>query len=98
MRRPSRPSESEVVIEVDDRPVPMRPSDTLASGLLRAGRLTIRASKRGEPRGIYCAIGVCNECLVTVDGVPNVRACMTPVRTGLRVRSQGHLRDEETPG
>jgi hypothetical protein len=88
----------EIVIEVDGRQLRVLATDTIGSGLLRAGRLTIRGSKRGEPRGIYCAIGVCNECLVTVDDVPNVRACVTRVKPGLRVTSQGMVRELQPPG
>jgi predicted molibdopterin-dependent oxidoreductase YjgC len=42
----------------------------------------------GEPRAPYCMMGVCFECLVEVDGVPNVQACMTSVREGMTVRRQ----------
>ncbi len=56
--------------------------DTLGACLMRAGVLTIRRSISGEPRGMFCGIGVCNECLVTVDGVRNVRACVNKARPG----------------
>ncbi len=39
----------------------------------------------GAPRGIFCGMGVCFDCLVTVDGRREVRACITPVRAGMRV-------------
>jgi aerobic-type carbon monoxide dehydrogenase small subunit (CoxS/CutS family) len=42
-------------------------------------------ARRGAPRGIFCGMGVCFDCLVTVDDRPNVRACITPVRDGMRV-------------
>jgi len=45
--------------------------------------------------GYFCGMGVCQDCLVTVDGLPNVRACMTPVRDGLRVETQRGLGDWE---
>ncbi len=45
-------------------------------------RLTRR---RAEPRGLFCGMGVCFDCLVTVDGRPGVRACMTPVVDGIRI-------------
>ena len=49
--------------------------------------------KSGEARGYFCGMGVCQDCLVTVDGVPNVRACVTPVRDRLRVETQRGLGD-----
>ena len=42
----------------------------------------------GRPRGFFCAIGNCSSCLVVVDGVPNVRACVEPLREGMRVERQ----------
>jgi hypothetical protein len=62
-------------LRVDDRPIPYRQGDTIASCLMRAGILATRTSLTGDERGIYCGIGICYECLVTVDGTPNVRAC-----------------------
>jgi hypothetical protein len=56
---------------------------------MQAGMLAIRHSKSGEPRGMYCAIGVCNECLVTVDGVHNVRACVTKAQPCAVVQTKG---------
>jgi hypothetical protein len=54
--------------------------------LLRAGLRAFRRSRSGEPRGLYCAIGVCNECLVMLEDAINVRACVTPARPGARIR------------
>ena len=48
----------------------------------RQFRLTRR---RAEPRGLFCGMGICFDCLVTVDGRPNVRACMTPLTEGMRI-------------
>ena len=45
-------------------------------------------SKREEPRGLFCAIGRCTDCVMIVDGVPNVRTCVTPLRQGMDVRTQ----------
>jgi aerobic-type carbon monoxide dehydrogenase small subunit (CoxS/CutS family) len=52
---------------------------------MRAGILTLRHDNEGHPRGMYCGMGVCYECLVTVDDVSNVRACMTTARDGMIV-------------
>jgi len=60
--------------------------ETYAAALLAVGRRVLRRTPRTDsPRGLFCAMGVCFECLVTVDGVPGVRACMTSVREGANV-------------
>jgi len=43
---------------------------------------------RGEPRGIFCAIGRCTDCIMVVDGRPNVRTCVTALAAGMEVRTQ----------
>jgi predicted molibdopterin-dependent oxidoreductase YjgC len=75
-------------IVVDGREVVVLEGDTLGACLMRAGVLIHRRSRSGEPRGLYCAIGVCNDCLVSVDGTPNVRACVTKARPGARVQTR----------
>lgn len=62
--------------------------EPIAAALMAHGIRTLRRSERtGEPRGIYCGIGHCYECRVTVDGVAGMRSCITPVRDGIRVES-----------
>jgi len=51
---------------------------------MNAGRVVLRDSPSGTPRGLFCGIGVCQECRVVVDGVVS-RACVTPVVAGMRV-------------
>lgn len=63
--------------------------EPIAAALLAAGVRSLRRTRlRGEPRGIYCGIGHCFECRVTVDGSHGVRACLTPVREGMVVQSE----------
>ncbi|GAC1431409.1 MAG: FAD-dependent oxidoreductase [Chloroflexota bacterium] len=63
--------------------------DTVASAAYAAGiRLFSRSFKYHRPRGLLCCTGRCPNCLVSVDGTPNVRACTTPVAEGLRVEPQ----------
>ncbi len=60
--------------------------ESVAAALLAAGRRVLRASPRtGAPRGVWCGIGQCFECVVRIDDRPGVRACQTPVRAGMRV-------------
>lgn len=78
-----------VTIQVDGMPLQARQGEPIATALLVAGRNGFRYTrKRGEPRGVYCAIGRCTDCMMTVDGVPNVRTCVTPVRPGMTVQTQ----------
>lgn len=65
-------------------------NDSIAATLLANGIRTLRYSEKGnEPRGIYCGIGHCYECRVTVHGKRSVRACITPVEDQMIVESQG---------
>jgi len=83
----------EVFIFVDGRRIPAREGEPLAAALFAAGiRRTRYSRKRGEPRGPFCMVGRCTECLMTVDGVGNVRTCVTPVREGMRVETPGGKR------
>ena len=83
-----------LTIEFDGAPVPAHPDDTVASALIAAGELmTSRSAKYRRPRGAYCLLGDCGTCLVRVDGQPNVRACLTAVRPGMRVAAQNSYGD-----
>jgi predicted molibdopterin-dependent oxidoreductase YjgC len=73
-------------IEVDGRLVPAAPGQTVAAALIGAGITVFRHTPTGAPRGVFCGMGVCFDCLVTVDGLAGQRACITPVRPGMRVR------------
>ncbi|MBM3774850.1 MAG: FAD-dependent oxidoreductase, partial [Acidobacteria bacterium] len=74
---------------LDGRPVSGYQGDTIASALAAAGQVIFsRSFKYHRPRGLLCCSGKCPNCLMTVDGVPNVRACTEPAREGIAVRSQ----------
>jgi sarcosine oxidase subunit alpha len=63
--------------------------DTVGSALYAAGvRIYTRSLKYHRPRGLFCVAGTCPNCLMTIDGVPNVPACNAPVREGMSVRQQ----------
>ncbi len=61
---------------------------SLAAALTGAGRREFRVTAQGSPRGIFCGMGVCQDCLVSVDGTPNRRACMTKAADGMTVETQ----------
>jgi D-hydroxyproline dehydrogenase subunit gamma len=77
-----------VTIVLDGHPVEAYEGETVAAVLLAEGEIATRTTVSGEPRGIFCGIGVCFDCLVVVDGVPNTRACVTWVRDGMQVSRQ----------
>jgi len=63
--------------------------ETIATALHAAGiKVLRRTEKLNSPRGIYCAIGQCTDCMMVVDGLPNVRTCITTVRDGMKVEIQ----------
>ena len=45
-------------------------------------------AKTHEPRGVFCAIGRCTDCVMIVDDMPNVRTCITPLEEGMKVETQ----------
>lgn len=74
---------------VDGRPIEARSGDSVAAAMLAAGLNQTRVSAvSGAPRGPYCMIGVCFECLVTIDGVGNRQGCLIPVVDGMSVTTQ----------
>lgn len=77
-----------VTIAVDGRPVAAHEGESVAAAMLAEGIAATRVTAGGEPRGVFCGMGVCFDCLVVVDGVPNTRACMTFVAEGMDVRRQ----------
>ncbi|MDA0632928.1 (2Fe-2S)-binding protein [Nonomuraea sp. MCN248] len=73
-------------ITVDGRPVPALPGQTVGAALHAAGIRAWRTTRfGGRPRGLFCGIGVCFDCLVSVNGGPVERACLTEARPGDQV-------------
>ena len=90
--RPGSPIERGEVFtfEVDGKAVEARAGETIAVALLARGQRRLRSTrKQGKPRGLFCAMGICFDCVVTVDGRSGVRACMTTARPGTRVERPG---------
>jgi predicted molibdopterin-dependent oxidoreductase YjgC len=80
---------AEIVVDFDGASLRAFAGETIAAVLIANGHRALRTSVRfGEPRGLMCGMGTCYECLVVVDGQPNVRACVTPARDGMRVATQ----------
>ncbi|MBM3522371.1 MAG: (2Fe-2S)-binding protein [Alphaproteobacteria bacterium] len=83
-----------ITILVDGRPVAARDGDSVAAALLAAGLAITRTTPvGGAPRGPYCMMGACFDCLAVIDGVASRQACLTTVREGMRVERQEGARD-----
>ena len=76
------------VFTFDGREIPLGPGQSVGAALMNAGIRSWRTTrKNGRPRGLFCGIGICYDCLITIDGVPNQRACLTPAAPGMNVVS-----------
>lgn len=62
--------------------------ESVAAVMMADGDLELRSTIGGAPRGVFCAMGVCFDCLAIVDGVPNTRACMTWAADGMVIHRQ----------
>ncbi|UCF92880.1 MAG: (2Fe-2S)-binding protein [Desulfobacterales bacterium] len=79
----------EFEIEVDGEKLRAHEGETIAAVMLAAGRRTFRQTGlRQQARGYYCGIGLCHECMMVVNGVPNTRTCQTLATPGCRVETQ----------
>jgi predicted molibdopterin-dependent oxidoreductase YjgC len=77
-----------VAITIDGTPFSARAGDSVAAALLLAGRAACGATAvTGQKRAPYCLMGVCFECLVTIDGEGARQACLVPVRDGMRIET-----------
>jgi sarcosine oxidase subunit alpha len=82
----------QVSFSFDGRQVTAFAGDTIGSALYASGRrIFSRSFKYHRPRGLLCCSGGCANCMMTVDGTPNVRVCVEPVRDGTVVEPQNVL-------
>jgi aerobic-type carbon monoxide dehydrogenase small subunit (CoxS/CutS family) len=90
-RHPILPEDAppDVTIFFNGKPIPAKSGEPIAAALLASGLRVFReTAKKRRPRGIFCGIGRCTDCVMVVDGQPNVRTCVTPVRQGMKVEIQ----------
>jgi predicted molibdopterin-dependent oxidoreductase YjgC len=81
-----------IPIKVDGNAIRAREGEMIAATLLAAGiRVNRYTQKRNEPRGLFCGIGQCTDCAMVVNGVPNVKTCVTPVAEGMVIETQHGL-------
>jgi predicted molibdopterin-dependent oxidoreductase YjgC len=73
----------------DDREITFTAGQTVGAALINAGIYGWRLTRRhGTPRGLFCGIGVCYDCLITIDGIANQRACQVSAGSGMSVTTQ----------
>ncbi len=90
------PTGKKVKINVDGKDIEAFEGEPILSALLAAGiRINRYTVKRHEPRGLFCGIGQCSDCSMVVDGRPNVRTCITPVKAGMIIQTQDGLQAEK---
>src|SRR5580658_6139800 len=90
----ARPNRTTLTIYLDGAPLSARADDSVAAALLSHGIHTTRHTPiSGAPRGPYCMMGACFECLAVVDGKPGVQTCLTPVHDGMRIERQDGARN-----
>jgi sarcosine oxidase subunit alpha len=93
-RRVNEPAPGGVQIEIDGVSVTAQPGDTVTAALLASGLDYCRDTVvSGAKRGPYCMMGVCFDCLITVDGVGNRQGCLVPVADGMKITLQKGKRE-----
>ena len=86
LRIPHIQRREKVTIFINGRKTPAYRGETVWAALIASGRKVLKRSARlGEGRGAFCGMGICYECLVTVNGVPNQRACMAEVEDRMEI-------------
>ena len=78
-----------LTIEFEGTPLKVSAGETVAAAILAAGGEYTRTTAISEVhRAPYCQMGICFECLMEIDGVPNSQACMVEVKDGMKVNRQ----------
>jgi len=86
-----------VQVEIDGAAISAYAGETVAAVLMLSGtRIFTQASRYNLNRSLFCGMGVCHQCLVTVDGVRDLRACMTTVRPGMKIETRWRINPNET--
>lgn len=93
-RLPEAAATRELPFTLDGEAVSGREGDTVAAALLALGRWSFRRTAvSGAERGPWCLMGVCHDCLVTIDGTGNAQSCLVPLRAGMAVETRRGRRD-----
>ena len=94
--RLSDPSAGMVTVTLDGDAVRVPVNLTAAAAVLLHGGISRTTPVSGTPRAPYCMMGVCFDCLMEIDGVPNRQACLVTVAEGMRIRRQQGARKAAT--
>ena len=82
-------SQSDLQFTFDDQIISAKSGQSVGAALLAADVRKLRTTRFDQnPRGVFCGIGVCFDCLVVRDGIPNQRACIVEVKPGMKVQTQ----------
>jgi glycine/D-amino acid oxidase-like deaminating enzyme len=87
LKHPKMRAVAPVRITFDGTAIEALPGETVAAALAAADIVAVRQTRSGAPRGPFCGMGVCFDCLVTIDGKPSQRACLTKIEAGMDIRS-----------
>jgi Uncharacterized anaerobic dehydrogenase len=82
-----------ITIYFEEQPVLVEEGITVAAAVMHPAHGWSRTNHNGQKRGPFCHMGVCFECLMTINGVPNQQACLTVVADGMRVSRQNGVPD-----
>lgn len=86
----------QVTFSFDGKEMKGYEGESIAAALHAAGVMTHRyTAKRHKPRGVFCCIGRCTDCVMIVNGQPNVRTCITPLEEGIAVQTQYGVQTKE---
>lgn len=86
-----------ITLTLDGAPLTAASGQSVGAALTDAGIRSWRTTRHGNrPRGLFCGIGICFDCLLTIDGRPNQRACLVTARDGMTLTSGG-MREVSQP-
>jgi predicted molibdopterin-dependent oxidoreductase YjgC len=80
-------------IEINGQRKQANVGQTVAAALTEANVTTLRHTSGDAPRGLFCGMGVCFECLVTINDIPEQRACMTMIEPGMKIETNAKEED-----
>lgn len=86
---------AEIEVTLNGKKIKAFEGETVATMMMAENMVAMRTTTEGQPRGIYCGMGVCFDCLVVVDDVTNTRACMTWLKSGMSIETQTGLKAGE---
>jgi predicted molibdopterin-dependent oxidoreductase YjgC len=89
-----REKRKKVLIEFNGKKIEVEEGEPISASLMAAGVSVFHYTKKYRaPQGLFCAVGRCSDCFMIVDGIPNIRTCVTPVRGGMKIETQYGIGD-----